>query len=213
MRAIAFCLLILVASTVSAQEATEYRDLRASRPDGRTIQVKDLVLERDAYRITFQSGVIHLLAPLGPDTFGAVFIGQGSYLLSPATEGERRHLQLVSNSTEVLRDRFTRMVMLFTDRTAAELLAHAPAAAGAPDPAATRAYEDYLKKQRDEDLPNLHMRLIADLLNRPGRSDGVFFASVEGQSFSPVLLAVDPLGLSHVSTRLAFFGGEEVSLF
>ena len=213
MRVIAACLLILVTSTASAQEATEYRDLRASRPDGRTIQVKDLVLERDAYRITFQSGAIHLLAPLGGDTFGAVFIGQGSYLLSPATEAERRHLQLVSNSTEVLRDRFTRMILLFTDRTAAELLAHAPAATGAPDAAAIRAYEDYLKKQRDEDLPNLHMRVIADLLNRPGRNDGAFFAFVEGQSFSPVLLAVDPLGLSHVSTRLAFFGGEEVSMF
>ena len=204
MRVIACLLLVLVASTASAQDATEYRDLLASRPDGRSIPVKDLVLERDAYRITLQSGAVHLLAPLGGDTFGAVFIGQGNYLLNPATPAERRHVQLVTNSTEVLRDRFTKLILLFTDRTAEEVLKHAPAA--------TRAYEDYLERQRN-DLPNFHLRILADLLNRPQRTDGVFLAFVEGQSHSPVLLAIDPLGISNLTPAFSFFGGEEVALF
>ena len=213
MRVIACLLLVLVASTASAQDATEYRDLRASRPDGRKVPVKDLVLERDAFRITLQSGAVHLLAPLGKDTFGAVFVGQGNYLLNPATASERRHLQLVSNnSTEVLSDRFTKLILLFTDRTAAEVLAHAPVATGAPEQAATRAYEDYLDRQRNE-LPNFHLRVLADLLNRPARTDGVFLAFVEGQSHSPVLLAVDPLGISNLTKSFSFFGGEEVALF
>ena len=212
MRVVACVLALLVASTASAQDATEYRDLRASRPDGRTIPVKDLILERDAYRITLQSGAIHLLAPLGGDTFGAVFIGQGNYLLSPATAAERRHLQLVTDSTEVLRDRFTRLVLFFTDRTAAELTAHAPVAIGKPDQAATRAFEDYLGRERNDNLPNLHLRVLADLVNRPKRTDGMFTAFVEGQNHSPVLLAVDPLGISNLTTRFAFFGGEEVAL-
>src|SRR4029079_8233226 len=114
MRVIACLLFVLVASTALAQDATEYRDLRASRPDGRRIPVKDLVLERDAFRITLQSGAVHLLAPLGRDTFGAIFIGQGNYVLNPATASERRHLQLVSGSTEVLSDRFTKLMLLFT---------------------------------------------------------------------------------------------------
>src|SRR6187549_2934105 len=135
MRVIASVLLLLVASTASAQDATDYRDLRASRPDGRRIPVKDLVLERDAFRIKLQSGAVHLLAPLGRDTFGAVFIGQGSYVLNPATASERRHLQLVSNTTEVLRDRFTKLLLLFTDRTAVDVLAHAPVETGTPDSA------------------------------------------------------------------------------
>jgi hypothetical protein len=212
MRVIASVLLLLVASTASAQDATEYRDLRASRPDGRRIPVKDLVLERDAFRITLQSGAVHLLAPLGRDTFGAVFIGQGNYLLNPATPAERRHLQLVTNSTEVLRDRFTKLILLFTDRTAAEVLAHAPVETGTADQAATRAYEDYLDHQRNE-LPNFHLRVLADLLNRPTRTDGVFLAFVEGQSHSPVLLAIDPLGISNLTKSFSFFGGEEVALF
>ena len=65
-------------------------------------------------------------------------------------------------------------------------MTHAPAATGKPDQAATRAYEDYLDRQRN-DLPNLHLRMLADLLNRPQRTDGVFLAFVEGQSHSPVL--------------------------
>jgi len=213
MRVISCLFVLLVASTASAQDATAYRDLRASRPDGRTIPVKRLILERDAYRLTLESGAVHLLAPLGRDTFGAVFIGQGSYTLSPATPAERRHLQLVAGSTEVLTDRFSKLILLFTDKTAADVMAHAPVATGAPDPAAMRAYEDYLNRQRDDVLPNLHLRVLADLLNRPARTDGVFLAFVEGQNHAPVLLAVDPLGVSNLTPRFSFFGGEEVVLF
>ena len=213
MRVISCLLVVLVASTASAQDATAYRDLRASRPDGRSITVKGLTLERDAYRLTLQSGVIHFLAPLGGHTFGAVFVGQGSYLLSPATAAERRHLQLVTGSTEVLTDRFTKLILFFTDKTAAEVMAHAPVATGTPDSAAIRAYEDYLDRQRNDVLPNLHLRVLADLLNRPARTDGVFLAFVEGQSHSPVLLAIDPLGISNLTPRFSFFGGEEVVLF
>jgi hypothetical protein len=210
MRAIA-CLLVLLACSASAQEASEYRSLRASRPDGRTITVDNLTFERDAYRITLRSGVVHLLAPAGRETFGAVFIGEGSYQLTPATDTERRHLQLVTNRADVLSDRFTRLILLFTDRTAEELQARAPAAVGTPDPAATRAYEDYLQREQNG-LPNFHLRVLADLLNRPARKDGVFLAFAEGQTYSPVLIAVDPLGISNLTARFAFFGGEEVAL-
>jgi hypothetical protein len=211
MRAAACVLVLIVTSTASAQEAADYRSLRASRPDGRSIPVKDLTLERDAYRINLHSGVVHLLAPVGRATVGAVFLGEGSYQLTPATAAERRHLQLVTGSTEVLSDRFRRLVLLFTDRTAEELLAHAPAVTGAPDQAATRAYEEYLQREQTG-LPNFHLSVLADLLNRPARQDGVFLAFVEGQSYSSVLLAVDPLGVSNLTSRFSFFGGEEVAL-
>jgi len=212
MRAAACVLVLLAASTASAQEAADYRGLRASRPDGRSIPVKDLTLERDSYRINLHSGVVHLLAPVGRETVAAVFLGDGSYQLTPATGAERRHLQLVTGSAEVFSDRFRRLVLLFTDRTAEELLAHAPVVTGTPDQAATRAYEEYLQREQTAGLPNFHLRVLADLLNRPARTDGVFLAFVEGQSYSPVLLAVDPLGVSNLTSRFSFFGGEEVAL-
>jgi Peptidase family M1 domain len=206
------CAFVLLAPTAFAQETALYRGLRSSRPDGRTIPVKDLTLERDAYRITLRSGVVHLLAPVDRETFGAVFIGDGSYQLTPATDAERRHLRLVSGNAEPLSDRFKRMVLLFTDRTAGELQEHSPVMTGAPDQAAVRAYEEHLQREQNANLPNFHLRLLADLLNRPARTDGVFLAFVEGEAYSPMLLAIDPLGISNLSSRFSFFGGEEVAL-
>ena len=207
------CLLVLTASTAFAQDIAPYRDGRAARPDGRTVPIKGLTIVRDAYRLELRSGVVHLLAPLGRDTFGAVFIGDGSYVLNPATAAERRHLALVTGNDrlETLTDRFTQMILLFTDRTADEILAHTPVVTGTPDQAATRVFEDYVQKQLSGAHPNLHLRVVADLLNRPARTDGVFLALVQGQTHSPVLLAVDPLGISNLTARFAYYGGEEVS--
>lgn len=69
--------------------------------------MKGLTIARDGYRIELRSGVVHLLAPVGGDTSGAVFIGEGIYQLSPATAAERRHLSLVTGNDrlEVLTDR------------------------------------------------------------------------------------------------------------
>ena len=218
MRVIAWLFVLTAATafpqTALAQDTAPYREIRAARPDGRTVAVKGLTLVRDAYQLELRSGAVHLLAPVGGNTFGAVFIGDGSYVLNPASAAERRHLALVSGNErlEVLTDRFSQLILLFTDRTAEEVLAHAPVVSGAPDQAAVRVVEDYVQKQLAGAHPNLHLRVVADLLNRPTRNDGVFLAMVQGQSWAPVLLAVDPLGLSSLTTRFAYFGGEEVSL-
>jgi hypothetical protein len=213
MKHCAVACIVLAASSVYAQDVTAYRQLRAARPDGRTIPAKGLTLTRDGYRIELRSGVVHLFAPLGRDTFGAVFIGDGEYHLTPATVTERRHLALVSGNDrlEVLTDRFTKLILLFTDQTAAELMAHVPVVFGTPDPEATRVFDDYLQKQLTGVYPNLHLRVLADLLNRPTRKDGVFLAITEGKTYAPVLMAVDPLGISNLTSRFAFFGGEEVA--
>jgi hypothetical protein len=60
------------------------------------VPVSGLVLERDAFRFQFDSGAFHFLAPVGGRTVGAVFVGHGSYRLSPASENERRQLALAS---------------------------------------------------------------------------------------------------------------------
>lgn len=57
-----------------------------------------------------------------------------------------------------------------------------------------------------------HLRVLADLLNRPARTDGVFLAPTEGRSYGTVLAVVDPLRLSHLTARFGSLGGEEVML-
>src|SRR4029079_3233938 len=118
------------------------------------------------------SGALHLLAPVGGRTGGAVFLGQGSYRLTPASETERRHLALVTGKDmardkgfEVLSDSFEELVLLFTDATAAEIERHAGVEKGAPDTRSLAVWERHMKMQRKDLHTNLQLRLLADLLD------------------------------------------------
>ncbi len=197
-----------------AQGVPEYEAIRAARPDGRRIPVSGLTLVRDAYRVELVSGVVHLLAPVDGVTFGGVFFGEGTYRLAPATDSERQHLRLVTGEErlEALTDEFDSMLLLFTDDSDEELLAHAPLVRGAPDKRATDAYEDLLELQAEEIHINFQLRIVSDLLNRPGRLDGVFLGWVDGDDYGPALIAIDPLGISNLSAQFRSMGGEETAL-
>jgi hypothetical protein len=192
-----------------------YAALRAARPDGRTVAVKGLTLERDAFRFQFDAGTFHFLAPVDGRTVGAVFVGHGSYRLLPATANERRQLALASGgdkSFEVLTDEFDDLVLLFADDTAQEIQLQSPVKTGAPDARAVSVYESYLKRQRKDFQVNFHLRLLEDLLNQPGLTSGVFLALINGRKVPPALAAVDPDGAEALglASRL---GGEDTVFF
>jgi len=62
-RAIFFLAAVLAAPLHALPDPT-YAALRGAKPDGRTIPVHNLVLERDAFRFQLDSGALHLLAPV-----------------------------------------------------------------------------------------------------------------------------------------------------
>jgi len=165
MRSMVCIFLLLVATSARAATVPEYDALREMRPDGRTVTVQGLSLVRDAFTIELRSGVVHLLIPVRGTTVGAVFIGDGVYRLTPATAAERRQLRLQTGEAqlETLTDRFDRLVLFFTDRTAAEITAHAAVVTGAPNEQAVRFYEDYLRRQQRDVQINLQLRLLGDL--------------------------------------------------
>jgi hypothetical protein len=214
--ALTFALLLPIAASAAQAPDPSYAALRGARPDGRTVPVSGLTLERDAYRFQFDSGTFHFLAPVEGRTVGAVFVGHGSYRLSPATESERRQLALSSgadrNGFETLTDDFDDLVLLFADDTAQEIELHAPARKGAPDPHALGVYERYFKRQRKDFQSNFQIRLLRDVLNNPGLTSGVFMALVEGKRYSPVLAAVDPDGAEALGIGFRL-GGEDTVLF
>lgn len=203
----------------AANTATDptYAALRGAKPDGRKIPVQNLILERDAFRFQLDSGALHLLAPVDGRTVAAVFVGQGSYRLIPASPYEMRQLALSSGAGandgfEVLADNFEDLFLLFTDETLAEFERHAAIQTGAPDPRATDVHDAWLKRQRKVFKTNFHVRILQDLLNTPGRTDGVFVALVNGRKAPPALAAVDPDGAEalRISSRL---GGEDTVLW
>src|SRR5688572_2911987 len=202
----------LLTAALALAGSPEYDALRAARPDGRVVPVSQLSLQKDAYRLTFRSGAMHFLTPVAERTWGAVFVGDGTYELDPATAAERRHLALVTGEKEFdkLTDTFDSMVLFFTDGTAREIEQHAAIKQGPPDAKARSAYEEHLKVQKTKYQVNLHLRVLRDLLDR--RSDeGVFLAAVDGKKFAPALLTVDPLGIGNLAARFADLGGEETS--
>jgi hypothetical protein len=206
------CLLSLPAPARAAANAA-YTTLRAARPEPSGIGVEGLVLERDAYTIRFDSGTFYFLPDVEKKTVGAVFVGQGSYVLTPATASERKQLQISTEEKDLstLTDTFDRMVFLFTDKTAEEVKAKANAKVGAVQADPVAAFEKFVKRERKDFRSNFHVRILQDLLDENVK-DGLFLAYVEGKKYSPALLVVDPRGAE--STGLgSLLGGEETAYF
>ena len=190
-----------------------YAALRAARPTGKAFSVSNLQLERDAFRFRFISGTFQFLAPVEGRTVGAVFVGDGSMDLIPATEAERKRLafQQGDKKLEVLSDRFDTLVLLFTDRTAEEIASRGSPAASPSDRAAS-AYEKFFKKQRKDLKTNLQLRLLQDLLEKTGPDDtGFFLAYMDGKKLPPAYALVDPAGLSESFS--SDVGGEAVAFY
>lgn len=197
-RALLPILLVLGATVVEGGAEPEplavYRELHAPRLDGRRIEVTDLPLSRDVFELSFTDGSFHLLEPVAGKTPGAVFIGSGSYRLTPSSAVERYHLGVRTGSPGLtsLSDRFGSAVLLFDDGTEAELLAAGSPSEGAEEPRAREALDRRLGSETGIDFA---LRLLRARLNDEGRSGGPFFALVDGERLPEAVLAVDPAGL------------------
>jgi GNAT superfamily N-acetyltransferase len=191
----------------------EYEALRSARVSDRAVEVRDFTLTRDAMQFTFASGSFHLLEEASGRTFGAVFVGDGSYSLSPATAGELRHLRLVTSDPklEALTDRFENAVLFFSDTTEREIFAAGTEQQRPAPQRAVQAYDEHMRLQKREFQLNIHLRLLADMLNDRPSAGGVFVAAVDGRRLAPALYIVDPLGIGNFAAQYAFFGGEEVA--
>jgi hypothetical protein len=201
----------LVADTPPPAPDPVYAALRAARPAAEAVAVRDLVLERDAFRFRFLEGTFQFLPPVSGRTVGAVFVGQGTFDLIPAVASERRHLAFLAADPklETLSDTFDRAVLLFTDATADEIRARGTAGPGNPD--ALSVYEKFLKKQRRDLKNNLQLRVLEDVLEERSPEAGLFLAYFDGKKTPPAFAIVDPAGLSnHFSSEV---GGESVAFY
>ncbi|MGD8319900.1 MAG: hypothetical protein PVJ02_05585, partial [Gemmatimonadota bacterium] len=98
-----------------------YAGLRRAEPDeDRGSDVSGLTLVRDRGTFHFDSGRMHLLEPIDGHTYGAVFIGDGRFTLTPPTPVEQASLKrlLEVDSVDM---RFRTAVLFFTDVTEGEM--------------------------------------------------------------------------------------------
>ena len=188
-----FVIVFVLASGLSAADEPTYAALRSARPDGRSFSVVNMVFDRDAYRFTL-NGTLHLLAPVNGATFGAVFVGTGSYTLTPATADEKHQLALYTDDSKLtaLSDTFGTAVF-FDAALIAELQKTAgEAKPGAVNGEAASVFDDFLKRERKSFTTNFHIRLLQEILDPLGQP--LFMAFIDGKKVPPAILAVDPRG-------------------
>ena len=179
------------ATTVAAQ----IREMTLD-PD-RCYRVRDLKLEREDAKIFFTDGLLIFAKPIEGAPAAAIFSsqvegGEGEVLLMPPTRGERGALARFTGSPN-LAERFDNMLMLFTDRTAAELMRQIEASPGGVKPDVELGL--VLRQRYDGALRNvaesLELRLVQDLLAGRAAERGLFYAILSGTARGNFDLLVD----------------------
>ena len=181
-----------------------YAALRAAKPAGPALSVENLTLQRDAFRFRFQKGVFQFVTPVEGRATGAVFVGEGTWELTPTNAGESRNLASRTGRAgfEVLADRFDGLALLFTDGTEAEI--RRAGKEGATAPAGAAGIWDAVRRSERGDLKtNLEIRILQDLLRPAAPDSGVFMAVVDGRDLPAGLVLVDPVGLDWFSAGAA----------
>lgn len=201
-----------LASIASASTLDLYRSVRTAAPQTDGIAVHGVELTRDAAKIRLDNGEIHFLAASDGRIFGAVFVGAGSYALTPASPIERAHLAILTGDKglEQFSDRFDSLVLLFADGAEKELRTGG-AAASAQAGAAADAYRKFTSFAARELKVNLDLDVLRTLTDPPG-SPGLFLAAPLGGKYGSMLLAIDPGGLARdgIGDDIA---GENVALY
>jgi Peptidase family M1 domain len=180
-----------------ANNEPNYLKLRNIKPGTETIHVKDFTLKREAGTFTFKSGAFQFVEPVNGKVTGAIFVGDGSFVLIPPIELERRNLAILTGG-QPFEERFSGAVLRFTDGSEEEIR---KAGTGDSSPIGGDAsgllgdVQQQLKKKLRE---NLAARLLQDVISeRPG---GKFIAFIRGRKYSDKMIYdVDPHGALDVA--------------
>ena len=180
-----------------ANNEPNYLKLRNIKPGTEIIHVKDFTLKREAGVFTFKSGAFQLVEPVNGKITGAIFVGDGSFALTPPIELERRNLAILTGG-QPFEERFSSAVLRFTDGSEEEIR---KAGTGGNSPIGGDAggllgdVQQQLKKKLRE---NLSARLLQEVLSeRPG---GKFIAFIHGKRYSDKMVYdVDPRGALDVA--------------
>lgn len=127
------------ASTATAPKSSPadaraiYQALNGLRPDGtRVYTVHQIALRRDVVNLTFVEGKLAFFQPLDGHITGAVFTGQGRVFATPRDRGERQSLAQFLG-LPMLDAEFSKVILRFTDDTAAEIQKQIEAAGARPE--------------------------------------------------------------------------------
>jgi hypothetical protein len=171
-----------------------YQALRNLTLGGESVSVSNLDLKRDAGTFHLHSGTVCFVPPVQGKVTGAVFVGDGTFVIAPPA-AELGMLKLLTKENE-FSENFTRLVLRFTDNTYDEIKKPGSAASGGCD---NGLLKDSQNAMRHGELLkyNLDARILQDVLSpEPGE---LFVAFVHGKRYNDKeLFVVDPHGARYV---------------
>jgi hypothetical protein len=164
-----------------------YQALRNLTLGGESVSVNNLELKRDAGTFHLRSGTICFVTPVNGKVTGAVFSGDGNFVLEPPTASERNSLKLLTKENE-FSENFSQMVLRFTDSTYDEIKKSGSAGTGGCDGGPLK---DTQHTTRHKLKTNLEARILEDVLSpEPG---GLFIAFIHGKHYNgQELYEIDP---------------------
>jgi len=162
----------------AANSDPTYQQLRNLTLGGEAVRVTNFVLKRDAGRFNLRSGTVCFVAPVQGKVTGAIFTGDGNFVLEPAQESERKSLKLLTKEDE-FSENFSQAVLRFTDSTYDDIKKGGSPASGGCDP---NLLKDSQNTTRHKLKNNLEARILQDVLSpEPG---GLFVAFIHGKRYS-----------------------------
>jgi len=187
------------AAPVGPNSDPTYQALRNLALGGEAVSVSNFELKRDAGTFHLHSGTVCFVAPVQGKVTGAVFVGDGNFILDPPLEVERKSLKLLTKENE-FSEKFEHMVLRFTDSTYDEIKKAGGAATGGCDASLLKDSQNAMRHERTLKY-NLDARILEDVLsNEPG---GLFVAFVHGKRYNgKELYMIDPHGV-HIGFSVA----------
>jgi hypothetical protein len=164
-----------------------YQQLRNLMLGAESVNVTNFDLKRNAGTFHLRSGTVCFVAPVQGKVTGAVFTGDGNFVLDPPSASEKSMLKLLTKE-DAFSENFSQMVLRFTDSTYDEIKKAGSAGAGGCD---AGLLKDSQNTTRQKLKDNLEARLLEDLLSpEPG---GLFVAFIHGKKYNDKeLFKIDP---------------------
>ena len=164
-----------------------YQQLRNLTLSGEAVSVSNFDLKRDAGTFHLHSGTVCFVAPVQGKVTGAVFVGDGNFVLDPPAESERQSLKLLTKENE-FSESFSQAVLRFTDSTYEDIKKGGSPASGGCD---AGPLKDSQNATRHKIKHNLEARILEDVLSP--ESGGLFYAFIHGKRYNDKeIYEIDP---------------------
>jgi hypothetical protein len=164
-----------------------YSALRSLTLGAEAFTVTNFDLKRDAGTFRLRSGKVCFVPPVNGMVTGAVFLGDGTFLLAPPTESERASLKLFTKEDEFV-ENFQTLVLRFTDSTYDDIKKAGTPATGGCESGHLR---DSQNTTRHKIKFNLEARLLEEVLSPHPRP--FFFAFIHGKHYNDKeIFVLDP---------------------